>query len=164
MLRYARRSATLFALALTLAACDTVEEDEATVSATLDGGVEAERRGSATFSTIAAGDAPHLAVLLSADEDRSDVRGSVRFIFYAESLDDQGRPAEGTYAVGSTDGFEVGVGVWGFLGPFTVAVRGGTLTLAESSSERLSGAFALEGTTPWGEETMVAGTFTARSE
>ena len=155
---------TLFALsALGLSACDLFGGAPA-FTATLEGGIDARLRGSARFETVEGSEAPLVAVLLSADEDQSDVMGTITFYFRGERLRSDGLPTEGVYAVRNTEGFEADVSIWGILGPMNVAMREGTVTLTSDSAEQLSGTFALVGTTPWGELTTVEGTFATASE
>lgn len=155
--------ALLALIALGLSACDLFVGDPA-FTATLGGGVDARLRGSARFETVEGSEAPLVAVLLTADEDQSDVMGTVTFYFRGERLRSDGVPTEGNYAVRNTEGFEANVSIWGILGPMNVAMREGTLSLTSVSAEQLSGTFALVGTTPWGELTTVEGTFATASE
>lgn len=157
------RPAALLLTLVAFAACDSAVGGASSFTARLTGAVDAQLRGDATFSPGVAVGASRVTILLSAREDRGDgTRGSILFDVPEEALDREGVLRAGTYTVG--DGLEAGVSVWGTLGPVSLAVQRGTLTLTASSLERLQGTFDLEARAPWGAASAVQGMFTAVAE
>jgi hypothetical protein len=158
MCRYARRPVALFVLLLVLGACDTVEGDEATFTATLAGAVDAQLEGEATFGSVFEAGESRFRIFLQADENLSGgTRGSIGFFF-----EDEDRPTTDTYAVGSVGGVAVTIVLVDAQGAPSLVGVSGTLVIAESSAERLSGSFDFEAETVFGGgETTVSGTFTA---
>ena len=145
---------------LALAACDT-DGAASAFSATLSGAVNADLEGEAVFGPVVEEGETRFRILLLADNGTSGgVDGSIGFYFAGAE-----RPPAGPYEVGEAGEVALSVVLLDDLGASALAGVGGTLTIAASGPDGVSGSFDVDAETVFGGgETTAQGAFTAVPE